>query len=218
MSTATPDLSSFTVEQLQEALQKRGTIISNEAEVKRCVFKPTRAGQSACSDDSSVFYGSNGYCKKHCRTVQALNARKEWEEASKNVEVSKNNPEPEVEKKDEEPPKPEVKEKVSEEPESLAVVEEVKKVEPKEEQVSPPPTNIPPKSAVSETPKESLVSRTVVKKKISRNKWGRFEEPDTGIVFDPNTKAAFGVQDHKTGKLLALSKKHIELCEKYHWQ
>ena len=89
-TTETLDLSTFTVEQLQEALQKRGAKPSPEDSEKKdvaaiknkCSFAPTRANQPACSEESTVHYGPHAYCKKHCRTVQALNAKKSWEESN----------------------------------------------------------------------------------------------------------------------------------------
>jgi len=56
-----------------------------------------------------------------------------------------------------------------------------------------------------------------VKKIIFQNKWGNFEEPDTGIVFIPHTKTACGVQ-RSDGKVMALGKKEKEICEEYGWE
>jgi len=55
------------------------------------------------------------------------------------------------------------------------------------------------------------------RKKIYQNKWGRYEDPDTKIVFDHKTKAAYGVQDHKTGAVHELSKYHITVCKRNGW-
>lgn len=88
-----------------------------------------------------------------------------------------------------------------------------KKEEPKEE--------VPieePKPEQSEPEKPSLKRPSVVKKSIRRNKWGNFEDPETNIVFNAKTKAAYGVQDHKSGKVTALKDKHIGLCKKYGWR
>lgn len=52
---------------------------------------------------------------------------------------------------------------------------------------------------------------------IRPNAWGRFEEKETGIVFDPKKKIAYGVQDYKSGKVLPLSKKHAKICEEKRW-
>lgn len=196
------DLSNFTVEQLQEALKKKSPV--TEDLQKKCVFKSTRANQPACSDDAAMSYGPNGYCKKHSRTVQALNAKKAWDESSAQA------PEPE-------PEKVVVPLKLE-----TALEEEVA---PKEEKAAP--VVIPKPEKVEKVLKKveekiikegALATPTVIKKKITPNKWGRFEEPDTRIVFDPKTKAAYGVQDHSTGKVVALSKKDIDVCKKYQWK
>ena len=72
---------------------------------------------------------------------------------------------------------------------------------------------------VAPTPTKSAKETTgaTVKKRIFPNKWGRYEDPDTHIVFDGQTKRAYGVQDHKTGKILALSQKHIDICNARTW-
>ena len=53
---------------------------------------------------------------------------------------------------------------------------------------------------------------------ITENKWARYEDEETHIVFDPVTKEAYGVQDHNTGKLLSLRESHIEICTKKGWK
>ncbi len=60
--------------------------------------------------------------------------------------------------------------------------------------------------------------KVVTKKKIGPNTWGRFEDPETNIVFDPKTKLAYGVQDHTTGKVIALTTNHIAVCNKHGWK
>ena len=57
----------------------------------------------------------------------------------------------------------------------------------------------------------------VRKKHIGPNKWGRFEDPDTHIVFDPRTVCAYGVQE-PNGKIICLTPKHIAICEKNKWK
>lgn len=88
---------------------------------------------------------------------------------------------------------------------------------------TPPPTREPtPPPLVEESlPKEEapvdLKRPLSAKKKVRKNQWGNFEDLDTNIVFSPDTKAAYGVQDHKTGKVVPLKDKHIEICKKYGW-
>jgi len=48
---------------------------------------------------------------------------------------------------------------------------------------------------------------------IFRNSYGRFEEPETHIVFDKASEKAFAVQNKKTGDLQPLTSKHLEICK-----
>jgi hypothetical protein len=54
-------------------------------------------------------------------------------------------------------------------------------------------------------------------KKIKPNIWGRYEDLDTHILFDPTTKQAIGVQN-RNGTVSALGKKHISICKKLGWK
>ena len=65
-------------------------------------------------------------------------------------------------------------------------------------------------------PAKGIRKPTVRKMVIRPNYWGRFEDPNTHIVFDPISKCAYGVQDI-SGKLLALTSKHIAICERNGW-
>ena len=55
------------------------------------------------------------------------------------------------------------------------------------------------------------------KVQIVQNKYGNFEDKDSGIVFDKTTRKARGYQNHDTGKVHALSPHHIFLCKKNYW-
>lgn len=54
-------------------------------------------------------------------------------------------------------------------------------------------------------------------KKIKPNIWGRYEDLDTHILFDPSTKQAIGVQN-RNGTVSALGKKQITICKKLGWK
>lgn len=54
------------------------------------------------------------------------------------------------------------------------------------------------------------------KKTVRKNHWGRYEDTDTGIVFDSRTKCAYGVQ-LVTGKTIPLTSKHINICKQNGW-
>jgi hypothetical protein len=234
------DPSSLTIEQLNELIKQKSAVVTSpapepsvvenkqetpvpevssfpeeEKETKKCSYKPTRANQVACIDSPTVFYGNVGYCTKHRRTVQASNARKKYEE-QKHIEDEielKNRLEKEVLEKKLEREKLEKEvfektklEKAKLENDALEKKQENEKMDNKvkSDGVRPPNTN---------TPKPGII-----KKKIMPNKWGRFEDVETHILFDPATKAAYGVQDQKTGKVLALENKHITICKNNGWR
>ena len=238
------DPSLLTVEQLTELLNKKISsptkIISDvspkvdEEKSLKCAFKPTRANQTVCDEKADIFFGSLGYCSRHRRSVQALNARKNNEEANKEKLLISS---PKIE----EPPVAPVPVTPVAQTETKIISSNKKNKDAKVSKKTPPPVDeisSPQESknknspAISETkiskeqPMVPVAKQTssvpppknVIKKKITPNTWGRFEDPDTGIVFDPKTKMAYGVQDHTTGKILSLSKKHIDLCKKYKWK
>ncbi len=76
---------------------------------------------------------------------------------------------------------------------------------PRNNYVAPPPQVVP------------AVRSRYRKKKIPPHKFGYYEDPKTHIVFDPNTRQAFGIQDHETGEVYALNDRAMDLCEKYRW-
>ena len=51
---------------------------------------------------------------------------------------------------------------------------------------------------------------------ITPNTWGRFEEPNTGIVFNPDSTVAIGVQS-PDGKVLELDEEAIAKCIENGW-
>lgn len=83
--------------------------------------------------------------------------------------------------------------------------------------VEEPKVPVAPTTPVAVTKTSVLAHPTSVVKKIKRNQWGNYEDTDTHIVFNPRTKAGYGVQD-RSGKVVALGPKQIELCEKYGWK
>jgi hypothetical protein len=52
---------------------------------------------------------------------------------------------------------------------------------------------------------------------IKPNKYGRYEEPESHILFNFETKCAYGVQG-PNGKISSLTPKHIAICEKNKWK
>jgi len=65
-------------------------------------------------------------------------------------------------------------------------------------------------------PQEGTHRSTIRKKTIRQNNWGRYEDPDTHVVFDPMTKCAYGVQE-STGAISPLKDEHIEVCKQNGW-
>jgi hypothetical protein len=61
-------------------------------------------------------------------------------------------------------------------------------------------------------------AKQVVRKIVIRpNKWGKYEEPKTHILFDPKTKYAYGVQD-PSGRVRSLTSTEVVICEKNRWK
>ena len=227
------DLSSYTVEQLQAAIAKAketqssnvevsSTPVTTQVEKEVCDFRPTRANQPACQEPPHVHFGPKGFCKKHARTVQALNAKKDYAPPVVDVPALLHPPqrEPTPEPVVAEPPAP-----VVSKPEPVIEPPVVKEPEPKKEDpiqavVEKAENEILAASKSAAKPKKPLETppSVVVKRTIRPNAWGRYECPETHILFNPKTKAAFGVQDHKTGRVLPLKKEHIALCQKYRWK
>jgi len=207
------DPSNFTLAQIQELLREK-MLKENPTEQKvteKCSFVPKRANQVPCTDNSFYHYGELHYCKKHGRTVQAINAKKEQEDLLRQAQLWKeaelhNSVAPKIEEtqlKEEVVPKPE--EKVVEK-----VVEEPKPVIPE------PSTKVDEVSKI--TIKKTKSKPKIVKRVIKANKWGRFEDTETGIVFDPDSKSAYGVQNRKTGGIYPLTEKEINICNLYKWK
>ena len=205
----------LTVDVLKAMLKmKEGELKSDETPSAEniCNFKPTKANQVACTEPAHFHYKDRSFCKKHNRTVQALNCKKACDEeeaqekAKKELEKIqaelKSLKEASLETPKESPPKeavPKSKGKIAK-----AIKEEAKNAVKQ------------PSSAKSKT--ETLKKPAVIKRKIKQNKWGRYEDSETGILFDPQTKAAFGIQDRKNGRILPLNKDAISSCEKYGWK
>ena len=55
------------------------------------------------------------------------------------------------------------------------------------------------------------------KVEIVQNKFGNFEDVDSGIVFNKKTRKAQGYQNHADGKVYPLSPSHIVVCKKNYW-
>jgi hypothetical protein len=156
-----------------------------------CVYIAGRGDKKPCIDVAATPYG---FCMKHVRTVQAKKAMEVYE-LEKNKQPTKVVPTETVTKSNNAKPKA---------------------------QPTPSPTPAKKQAAVSNikasqksvaTGERKDIIRT---KKIYVNHWGRYEDPETHIVFDRNTKEAYGIQD-SSGKVSALKPTHVELCKRNGW-
>lgn len=210
------DISSLTVDQLRELLRVKilqeapGSEVLTSASSDTCSFIPKRANQVACTERAFHHYGGFHYCKKHGRTVQAINAKKEWEDQirdEKNLQKAETFeplPEPSVEVPVEQVASPPAN--APEEPKEAPV--EPRASSPKVEPV------LEKKKHIKKTKSKPMI----VKRVITANKWGRFEDRETGIVFDPDSKSAYGIQNRKNGRVDPLTKREIEICNRYKWK
>lgn len=179
-------------EELLELLRKKDepsqSSSTKEISVKICKFKPARG--KPCDQEATTKYG---YCKKHSTTLQARREREAMEFESEVSTPTQPPSEPSVPEPSREP-----EQVVESRPEKLLTPRDVEEYD--HEYVKPPPP------------------RRRRKKIIKPNRWHRYEDPETRIVFDPSTKKAYGVQDYDTGRVLSLTARHINLCKKYGWQ
>jgi hypothetical protein len=220
MESTNVDISHLSVEQLRELLKLKENSVSTSnttptistlstpttsdtEKVKPCSFIPKKANQQPCTELPNVNYGDRGFCKKHARTVQAINAKNSFVESQKPVEI--------LHPVSTESTRVDVEEKA---PEKIPEKTSGEKIEKVLKTTSKSLKNDQSKK----TPKIKSPTPNVVKRKISQNKWGRYEDEETSILFDPKTKAAYGIQDRKSGKVLPLNEKAIAICEKYKWK
>lgn len=225
-TSSTPSGSSATPSSQSTA----STSTASQSTASRCQFKPKKAGAQPCTEAVSTPYG---YCKAHKSSVQGMSARKVYEaalfekenaekiriEAEKKAELLlQEEKRREMEAAEEEKRK---KEKALEE-ERRKKEAELKALE--EEKLKKEEKNVEPKSTSSKkssppTSTLEFVEPPPPKKiRIRPNKWGRYEEPDSHIVFDHVEKVAIGIQDQKSGRVLALDAKAIEHCKKNLWK
>jgi hypothetical protein len=196
------DYSSLTREELLQLLQKESNNQQQNEDKKVCKFLPLRQDQPPCPEEPATPYG---FCKKHRNTVQARKSEKEWEK-QQNIE----NPPP---------------------PQPITEQAPAPVIEPEKSPETPPPRRVENKKSLKvqipehddsdSEPEEKIVLKPAKKStttQIHKNQWGRFEHSETHIVFDPIERAAYGVQDHNTGKILPLTKSYIDICKNKKWK
>lgn len=164
-----------------------------ETNKQKCQYKPTRINQPDCNEQVVTSYG---FCKKHSKTVQAKRAQEQYENEQLKIQSESN--------------------KILDEPPSS------ENPPPLRDERSEPQSELREKQAPSTAPKKLKpftegTAKPVIRKKIIRpNAWGRFEDPDTHILFNPIGKYAYGVQE-KNGTTAPLTEKHIEICKRNGW-
>lgn len=229
------DIENLSKEELIALIKKQGSATTKSkqettvvnlpgtTEQKFCTFQPTSSKGAPCQTLSSTEWG---FCKKHSTSIQGRKAQKEYEEAhapkiveppkvitpSPSLSTSSLNSSSQLSK--------------SQSSKSQSITTSVGRPQVKNQQLpskkEPQPTkknqeyeySYPSRTEYRHPTKETSNVRKI---HIKPNKWGRYEEPESHICFDSSTKTAYGVQD-PSGKLLALSPKHIALCEKNKWK
>jgi hypothetical protein len=192
-------MSELTKEELLALLRKKEEEEPSNSD--NCIYKPIRGNQIRCHSKATTPYG---FCTKHSNTVQARKIKAKWEAEQQEP------PKPVEEPVIEEPPKP-VEEVPVEEPQTPVEEPDIEE-EPEEEIVLKKPS---PKPVRKQKP-----VRKPVKRVITKNEFGRYEDPVTHIVFDPRASGrpyAFGVQA-KNGALMGLGPEHIKICKKNKWE
>lgn len=183
----------------------------------KCRFRPLRSNQPNCTNEPV----SLGFCKVHSKTVQYQRAKKEHDDAQ--IAAIQAAAEQQIQKA-----KEEAKESVPEQAEDEEEVKPTKngrtltqkKSQPKTEDDEPHHTDdnddvLHNRNVETEPPKKETKPPNT---RIGRNKWGRWEHVATGIVFDPQTRAAIGWQNNNDGKMYALTRKHIDICNSKGWK
>lgn len=190
------DFDSLTREQLVELLKQKSVPAENV-----CKYIFLRSREPCTSKATTPF----GFCSKHVSSSAGKEAKAAYEKSITPPVVPE--PEPLVE------------------PE-LAVVESVVEKQPQQSVKSLKQQKVPetPYSKklpdLDEEQRSSRIRPPPPKQKktiIKTNKWGNFEDADSGILFDPKSRKAFGVQDHKTGRIFKLTSIHKELCRRNGW-
>jgi len=225
------DLSSLTREQLLELLKQKDVeekqpIPEQHPSLigKPCHFRPTRSNQKQCTGISITDWG---FCKRHSRTVQAKRAREIWEAQDSKEEQIEEVPivyPPAKIVEPVQPPAP-VQPTIPVQPISTDIDEEITQltaqiknvdIEENKSKKKAAKTLVRPQVEMTSKTKKPRRKRQIKTKKIKPNHFGRYEDTDSHIVFEPASKRAYGVQ-LPNGDLGALTANHIAICNKNGW-
>ena len=175
-------------------------------EITKCLYKPLRRNQVECVNKPVTNWG---YCSKHSRTSQSVAARKEYEDAEAVLLEA-------LQSQEQMAPKSS-REQFQEDLDSTFDDEEDLDSTFDEEDVDINDILGQRSKTTSEEITNKLKSKKKRKKRIPKNYWGNYEDPDTHIVFHPATSKAFGVQK-ANGKVVPLSPEHVLICKRYGWK
>lgn len=237
------NMSDLSRDELLALLAKKDAEGEKEKKGPQCTYKATRGDRARCtSHDVSPW----GVCNKHAGTIQGKNAKKMYDEEKERAEAKAKEAldaeekeklikEAEEEEKvakakirakravsDQEEPKVEKKtpqkvEKTKKKPhtEEEHVEEEEEHTEKKKHVEVEKHTEKKKHVKKEKHPGDEPIKEKVVIR-VEPNDFGNFEHKKTGIVFDLETKKAYGVQ-RKNGSIAPLSKHHIEICKTNKW-
>ena len=185
------------------------------AKVESCHFCPSRGKRKKCEAPATTEYG---YCMRHSRTVQAKNAKKEYDlQISNEVEAWDEPDAPE----DSVASESDSSERGPANAQTMPVYEAAPEPPPRKPLVrtrrrrqkarksEPAPAPDPDPEPESESDSDNEESVLTVRK----NKRGRYVDPKSGLAFSYPSYEVYGFED-STGALRALTKKHIKICEK----
>jgi len=215
------DIENLSREQLLDLIKNKNV----EGEQKTCKFV-SRNSNKKCTDMANTPWG---YCNKHKKTMQSKKEEMNWR-AEKDENIEQDQPEiKQIDKTiDHDNPLDSEGAKLYEDINSgvrspstdtmffstgggYASNTDLTKLNPKNNSSS----NEEPETS-SKKPKNKKVKKHKTLK-IGRNRFGRFEEPKSHLLFDPETHTVYGVQD-QTGKVLKLTPKHYEYCRRKGWK
>jgi len=180
---------------------------------KKCEYVAGK-NKEACAEIATTPYG---FCKKHVRTLQAKTARETYEaNCIVDIEdVSEPLEKPAPVEKPVRKPKTQVPEKKPQK-EVLPTPKQTNDNSKNKTTGSLKPTSNKSTTNTKDIPEKPSNKENIKVKKIRRNRWDLFEDTESHIVFDPNTKEAFGIQEN-TGAVSALKPEHVALCIKNGW-
>lgn len=187
-----------------------------------CIFHNTRGNVSKCEKNIET---NHGFCSTHKNTLQSKNSKKIFEDFLKDLEILRkkiisDDLKNEIdnignEESEEEEPR--------EEPQRDEEEEETRDDSPRRKNHSSNKDSSEEESSSSEEEEESSSEEETSSSEeeadkitVYRNKWGNYEDSNTGIVFDKRTGNAIGYQKNN-GEIFSLAPKHVEICIKNGW-